>query len=229
MPVGPQGTGRDVDVTEHAVDDPRRFIAALDVGAVRNVGWWRHGDSSASGGTDLNDLCRTVSDDLAASRQVALGFEAPSWIPRATDIEGLGRARRGDGNRAWSAGAGPSVLATGLQQATFVLDRLRPAAGRITVGLDPVRWLHGDFQLLLWEAFVSASAKDRAADNPHISDARAAVEAFRRRIAQESPVSDCEPDQVISLLGAALIVSGTTDDASVLHQAAFVVKVEQQP
>jgi hypothetical protein len=216
-------------VTQHEVDGPTRVIAALDVGAVRNVGWWRRSDDSESGGTDLNDLCHMVSDDLTADRQVALGFEAPCWIPRAIDIAGLGRARRGDGNRAWSAGAGPSVLATGLQQSTFVLDHIRSAAGRISVGLDPLRWLHGDFQLLLWEAFVSAGAKDRAANNPHISDARAAVEAFRQRIAQESPVSDCEPDQVISLLGAALLVSGTTDDASVLHQAAFVVKVEQQP
>lgn len=201
------------------------MVAALDVGAVRNIGWWHLVDDTASDGTDLNDLCRRIAEDLAAGRQVALGFEAPLWIPRASEIAMLGRARRGDGNRAWSAGAGPSVLATGLQQATFVLDQLMTTGGCVPVGLDPAGWLRGDFQLLLWEAFVSATAKDRTAENPHVSDACAAVEAFCQRIAQVSPTSDCDPDQVISLLGAALLVSRMTDDLSVMGEAALVVKV----
>lgn len=210
---------------EQATRTQSRVVAALDVGAVRNIGWWHLVDDTASDGTDLNDLCRRIAEDLAAGRQVALGFEAPLWIPRASEIAMLGRARRGDGNRAWSAGAGPSVLATGLQQATFVLDQLMATGGCVPVGLDPVGWLRGDFQLLLWEAFVSATAKDRTAENPHVSDARAAVEAFRQRIAQGSPTSDCDPDQVISLLGAALLVSRMTDDLSVMGEAALVVKV----
>ena len=200
-------------------------IAALDVGSVRNLGWWRSDDGAGRGGTDLDAFCDVLSGDLLAGRPVALGFEAPLWVPRARTSADLGRARVGDGSRAWSAGAGPTVLAYGLQQSTFVLDALAGVVPGLSAGLDPAAWFAGAFPLLVWEAFVSAAGKDRTSDDPHVSDARAATEACVQRLARVDPVSDCEPDRVISLGGLALQVSGLARDPSVLGEAALVVRV----
>ena len=200
-------------------------VAALDVGSVRNLGWWRTFDGAGSGGTDLDEFCDVIASDLLAGQPFALGFEAPLWIPRASSSTELGRARVGDGSRAWSAGAGPTVLAYGLQQSTFVLDTLAAAAPGLSAGLDPVGWSAGSFQLLVWEAFVSATGKDRTAADPHVSDARAAANACIQRLARGDPTSDCEPDRVLSLGGLSLLVSGLARDTAVLGEAALVVRV----
>ena len=45
---------------------------------------------------------------------VALGFEAPLWVPARVDELLVTGARLGEGSRAWSAGAGSGALATAL-------------------------------------------------------------------------------------------------------------------
>jgi hypothetical protein len=117
------------------------------------------------------------------------------------------------------------VLAYGLQQSTFVLDALAGAVPGLSAGLDPASWIAGAFPLLVWEAFVSAGGKDRTAEDPHVSDARAATDACGQRLAQTEPESDCEPDRVISLAGLALQISGLARSSSVLGEAALVVRV----
>jgi hypothetical protein len=130
----------------------------------------------------VDALCSELAVDLVGGDAVALGFEAPLWIPYAHEAARLGKARP-DEHPSWSAGAGATVLASGLRQMMYVLHRLvaetneHPPAAT----LDPDELRSGDAQLLIWEAFVSGRAKDRGAAQPHISDARAAGREFARR------------------------------------------------
>ena len=204
-----------------------KVIAAIDVGSRLKLPWFRIGASGTRAGADLDDLATALRSDLQSGAQVALGFEAPLWIPRAHASLEIGRARRGEGNRPWSAGAGAAVLAYAVQQATFVLSAIH--VGRRTATLDSRRWLDGDVDLLVWEAFVSGSGKDRLAIEPHIDDARRAAEEFARRAETDEIVSDLQPDDVISLVGLAMLISGWADDVSVLQHPAVVVKPTTPP
>jgi hypothetical protein len=81
-------------------------VAAVDVGAVRNIGYWRDSADGSGGGTKLEELAAQVAADLDLGRRVALGFEAPLFVPMPEDSDGLNRQRTGERGRPWCAGAG---------------------------------------------------------------------------------------------------------------------------
>src|SRR4051812_10849525 len=95
-------------------------VFCADVGSVKsgNFGWARSYTSAATvaehDSSKPADLADDVARELLAGSPVALGFECPLFVPVPTDEMKLGSARDGEGNRAWSAGAGTGALATGL-------------------------------------------------------------------------------------------------------------------
>jgi hypothetical protein len=97
------------------------------------------------------------------------------FVPVPTQALRLGKARRGDGNRAWSAGAGPSALATGLVEVAWILAQLRRRCPTTKAHLDWSGFAGESGGLFLWEAFVSAGAKAAT----HVDDATIAASAFR--------------------------------------------------
>lgn len=201
-------------------------VAALDVGSAARTGWWRsHLDGGATQGRNVDELCAELVQDLIAGSPVALGFEAPLWMPYATVATQLGRARPNE-RLAWSAGAGATVLTYGIQQMTYVLHRLASATNHDppTATLDPRELHDGSAQLLVWEAFVSGRAKDRSAVEPHISDARAAGQEFISRWRAGRWQSDLGDARPISLAGLALVLTGLRDDLAVLATAPVVVR-----
>lgn len=204
---------------------PDRVIAAVDVGKLSNVGWWRIADGGSGGGRDLDDLADILTADLNRGRTVALGIEAPIFIPAPTTTAGLGRQRTGEAGRPWCAGAGPIALAFGIQQTNYLLTHI---AERLTTpiraGVD-VAALHADrLDLLVWEAFVSAGSKDRSVNDPHVWDARAAAEEFERRAATGVVVSDIAEPSVLNLAAAALIATGLSHDPGLLSVPCVVVR-----
>ena len=100
-------------------------VAVVDVGAPQNIGWWRQVEGDGRGGTNLDELGLLLAEDLNAGRSVALGFEAPMFIPRPLTAGRLSRGRVGEGRWPWSGGPGTSVLASGIQQSTYLLSTLR--------------------------------------------------------------------------------------------------------
>jgi hypothetical protein len=206
-------------------------IAAVDVGNVANTGWWQISSSGAEqGGRDLNDLATLLADDLTRGEKVALGFEAPLFIPLPSSTEGLGRQRIGEVGRPWCAGAGASTLAFGLQEAAFVLTALaRKTHHPIRGGLDLAGLASDQFDLVLWEAFVSGPAKDRTAADPHIADARAAAIEFQRRYRSGHVTSDISETEVVSLGGAVLLGAGLSTDLTLLSAPCTVVKPPAVP
>jgi len=200
-------------------------VAAVDVGSLANIGWWRVAGDIEGGGRDLDHLVEVLATDLNQNRSVALGFEAPIFVPLPAQTAGLCRQRVGERGRPWSAGAGTGALALGVQQAAYVFGGLaRRVAKQPRISFDPVELSRADATLVIWEAFVSTNAKNRAAVYPHIDDARVAVNEFRKRLAEGVVHSDIDERNVLNLAAAALLASGLSRDTALLTRASVVVR-----
>lgn len=202
-------------------------IYCADIGSVANrrFGWARteaagHEIERHRGGTEIDELVDAVSADLIAGRTVALGFECPLYLPVPEQALQLGRARAGEGNRSWSAGAGAGALATGAVQVAWTLRELRRRVPRTPALLEWRAFVRAGRGLFLWEAFVT----DRAKAATHVDDATVAVTAFRDALADLDAANAVSGERPISLLGAALLWSGWSDDLALLRTPCLVIK-----
>ena len=209
---------------------PELAIYCADVGSIAEgkFGWARQDPAAGEveehrGGEEIVDFAATVKDDLQEGRPVALGFECPLFVPVPEDPMALGRGRKGDGNRAWSAGAGPAVLATGVVQATWVLSEIAAALPSTSVTFDWPSFSQDGSGLFLWEAFVTGAAKR----DTHVGDARAAVEAFADALPEPFDKNAVDEARVLSLVGAAAIWSGLALNPSLLRAPCLVLRASE--
>ena len=136
----------------------------------------------------------------------------------------LTAARRGDGSRAWSAGAGTGALATGLVEVCWILREVRRELGReVACHLDWRTFSEGG-GLFVWEAFVSGGAKPQVEGNRHAADAMAAVEAFVDALPDPTAANAVQERDVISLVGMTLLRTGWTRDVESLGRSCLVIK-----
>lgn len=219
------GSGRISLVNEVKLQTPPTLaVFCADVGSVKNgnFGWARDGGDHV----DSHDASRpaalaaAVAAELTAGRPVALGFECPLFLPVPSEERRLGRARAGEGNRAWSAGAGSGALATGLVQAAWVLRAIQAVCPQSQLHLRWPALLASGQGLLIWEALVTGDAKA----GTHVGDAAAAVAAFRAALPDLESQAAVTAEHPISVIGAAALWSGWVDDASVVHEMPVVVR-----
>ena len=205
-------------------------IAVIDIGSPKKhkVGWAIVGNSPHEG-TDL-DECIT---DLSCALQVgplALGFEAPMFVPMRDKWIRLTDARSGECeggiSRPFSAAAGASVLVTSMVVVPYVLLGLRRAVPDAIATLDWHSWQHttAPKRLLLFEAFVSGSRK-----SSHIEDARSAANALHAELSSGEIINsaieiDIDDEECFSVLGAMMVRTGWTSDSTVLSQSCLVVR-----
>jgi hypothetical protein len=205
-------------------------VGVIDVGSPRSgkLGWaLLTPNLNAATGTDLDafvDLVGTTGREWP----LAIGFEAPLFIPTRAKALDVLTGRAGEGSRPWSAGAGAAVTAASLAITSYTLMGLRRALPLSTASTDWTRPPDQRGHTLFFEAFVSGAAKDREQTrtaNSHTYDALIAAEAARDLFlgADEyrSAIADTE---VFSLLGAALLRTGWTTDLGVLSAPCFVVR-----
>jgi hypothetical protein len=166
------------------------------------------------------DLASAVAHELLSDRPVALGFECPLFVPVPDLDSALGAAREGEGNRAWSAGAGTGALATGLVQAAWVLRAVRVRCPNSDLHLTWSDLCASEQGLLIWEAFISAGAKG----STHVDDATIAVEAFSAALPDPSTASAIKADRPLSLAGTVGLWSGWLDEPMAVHQAPLVIR-----
>lgn len=189
-----------------------------------NFGWAcasvTQGDVSAAGGPSPGDLVAAVAVQLGTGCPVALGFECPLFVPVPEAAARLGTARAGEGNRAWSAGAGSGAMATGLVQAAWILDAIHSRCSDATLHLDWESFADARSGLLLWEAFVTAKAKGQS----HVDDARIAVSAFVASLPDPRTISTITAERPLSLAGAVALWSGWLHDPAALHTQSLVVR-----
>jgi len=201
-------------------------VFCADVGSVKagNFGWARTepaaplvAEYDSSRPTDLADA---VAGELLNDRPVALGFECPLFVPVPAVDTALGAARSGEGNRAWSAGAGTGALATGLVQAAWVLRAIRARCPTTELHLTWAEFGASACGLLIWEAFVSAAAKGTT----HVDDATIAVAAFSAALPDPPAASAVTAERPLSLIGACALWSGWVNDPIALHQVPLVIR-----
>ena len=177
--------------------------------------------SSWREGKDMQELADVVAGGLNQGAKVAVGFECPLWVPVTDDRKKLTSGRGGEGTRAWSAGAGPGSLATGLTQVSWILREIRKKLVDARAFLDWNSYRTSKDGLFIWEAFVSREAKTGS----HTGDAKAAVSAFVKALPSlETSITEPPGSQTRSLIGAALLWASWSKDLSLLHQSCTVIK-----
>ncbi|MFZ5719300.1 MAG: hypothetical protein ACOY5Y_07530 [Pseudomonadota bacterium] len=205
-------------------------VGVIDVGSPRSgkLGWAivAPNQTIVTGG-DLDAFIERMGE-VGRAWPMAIGFEAPLFIPtrqRALDVLS---GRKGEGSRPWSAGAGAAVTTASLAVTTYALAGLRrllPDARASTDWTAPVAQV-GD--CLFFEAFVTGASKDAAqtrTETAHTYDALIAAEAAQELLTGSAAYrSAIEETEVFSLLGAALLRTGWTSDLGVLSAPCLVVR-----
>ena len=201
-------------------------ICCADIGAVskERFGWASLStvaDQERSSGKDIGEFADLVGELLAKGRKVALGFECPLWVPVADRPRDLTRARDGEGNRAWSASAGATSLATGLTEVAWILHRIRQTVQGVEAFLDWKAFEAVQSGLFVWEAMVTGQGKTES----HESDAMAAVAAFCHALPNPASRDALKPtSRTLSLIGAALLWVGWSDDLGLLKRPCVVIR-----
>lgn len=183
-------------------------------------------------GVDLDECVAAIAAALRIG-PVALGFEAPQFVPLRDDPMVLTAGRTGEfgpgqPTRTFSASAGATVLVTSLVVVPYVLTALR---ARVVGGFATFDWkrqLSEPGELLLFEAFVTDQRKDTA--TRHVEDARLAIADFRRGISNpQSFESSVTSSRCLNLLGAALLRTGWSSDLALLSANCLVVRSANAP
>ncbi len=198
------------------------MIWAADIGSVKNnkFGWCRSGcENGFKLGSDIKAFTKGISDDFNAGRKVALGFECPLFVPVTKNPIELTSARHGEKDRPWSASAGTCVLAAGLPECVWVFEQIRDMTkAKINPTFDWNYFIRGKANLFIWEAFVTGKVKSLSDKG----DAKVAVNTFWDRYPNIS--SDVFAENPYSLVGAALLRAGLSEDLSLLSRQCIVIK-----
>ena len=197
-------------------------IGVIDVGSPKGgkLGWAVLApDAAPVLGKDLDAFIEAMTT-LGANWPLAIGFEAPLFIPTPAEALKILSGPRGEGSRPWSAGAG-AVTTAALAVVTYTLAGLRAGLNEAAASTDisalPTR--PGD--TLFFEAFVTAAAK--GAD--HADDALIASREMRALLTGDRPYrSAIDEPEVFSLLGASLLRTGWSSDPAVLSAPCLVVR-----
>ncbi|MGO9570460.1 MAG: hypothetical protein ACLP5H_23260 [Desulfomonilaceae bacterium] len=208
-------------------------IHCADIGSVaRNNFGWARGISAGrelaiTGGSNIGDLVDSVIRDLNSSHSVALGFECPLYVLISEDPKLLTSARPGEGNRAWSAAAGAAALATGLTETVWILVKIRKGLNSDASPFLDWQAFHSSRTggLFLWEALVSSQPEGQS----HQDDAAIAVRAFAAaypNIDAANAVHVGRDAKVHSLIGAALLRTGWSEDINLLTQPCVVIRAK---
>jgi hypothetical protein len=206
-------------------------VYCADIGSVpRGRFGWARGEhredieEQPSSGTDISDLADSLAADVAADRPVALGFECPLFVPVPDLPNRLGAQCAGEGTRTWSAGAGAGAMATGIVEVAWLLRELRGRVLSTSTYLDWAEFTAAGQGLFLWEAFVSNRAKDAT----HVQDATDAVDAFQEALPDVMGANAVTADAPLSLLGAAMLWSGWSENIDLLHKPCLVIKADSE-
>ncbi len=204
------------------------IVYCADVGSVKNFGWARlyPGSAEPETGATIAGLVEGLIEDLRCGDLVALGFECPLWAPLPDKANEIGKVRPGEvvpgtRPRPWSAGAGALALTMGVAEVPWILRAVKREAAKSSATLDWGDFRRGDNGVFLWEAFVT----DKAKGQTHVDDARIGAEVFSR-LSNPRTADVCRDYEgnVASLIGAALIRTGWSDDTALLSQRCVVIR-----
>lgn len=215
----------------------KRVIYACDVGTtltkpgkLPKFAWVRVEPGTGTeivGSSNIRTLVTKIEKDLGCGYSIALGFEAPLFIPVPESADDLSRGRQGEGNRSFAAPPGAAVATLGVHQAAWVLREIfSSCSGMCTFTLDAQKWSSATSRplLLCWEAFVAGTAHSKSEEQSHIQDAATAAMEFLDKEEHLMGANAVTAEQPFSLIGAAALWSGWKTDLQALHEQTLVIK-----
>jgi len=222
---------------EPAQNNLGRVIYACDIGSTRakpgklpKFAWAKvepETNPDMVGSSDIRALAAEIEKDLGRGYSVALGFEAPLFLPVPESADDLSRGRQGEGNRSFAAPPGAAVATLGTHQAAWLLRRLSLSCdGTCAFTLDPKEWpsLSSRPMLFCWEAFVAGVAHSTSEEHAHIQDAATAAIAFLENEHCLTNANAVTTEQPFSLIGAVALWSGWTSNLQALYEPTLVIK-----
>lgn len=203
-------------------------IYACDIGSIiqDSFAWVRvipGRDPSAS--NDINILVESLLQDIDNGMNIALGFESPLFMPIPTNSQGLNHGRQGEGCFSMFAQAGLAVTTIGIQQISWILNKLK--GKNLLYTLKHNEWLIAQKPtLLLWEAFVAGNP--HAAPGNHQGDAATAAVYFLDNMNNLNEINAVYAENPLSLVHATALWAGLANDTERLHSNCLVLKPQHQ-
>jgi hypothetical protein len=208
----------------HWTDSLQVFCADIGSIARGKFAWARRlegEDDELHVRSSIKSLAEAVVYQLERGRPVALGFEAPLFIPVPEDDAALGKARPCDVDApAWSSSIGGSVMATGLAQAAWLLRYVRQRVPDTDLHLSWDEFAAARSGLLIWEAFVTRDAKGDTDEQ----DAINGLNAFCGQLPTPGDANAAETERPLSLAAAAAIWAGWDVSPAALRSACVLVR-----
>lgn len=225
-------------VRGHRIPDPglmaegalNRVIYACDVGSVKKgkFAWARvvPGLGNPKASTSINHLVTQLLQDITEGLSIALGFEAPLFLPVPACSTQLSRGRNGEENRSMFAASGATVTTLGIHEAAWILRAIHDSSRQaLTYTLDWNEWPpEGESQsLFLWEAFISGSAHSET----HKHDAATAAVFFRDNEKRLNLANAVTAEHPLNAVHITALWAGWANDLDRLHQPCLVLRPEQ--
>ena len=205
-------------------------VYACDIGSVKSgsFAWARNTSIQATpvASTEIDDLISSIIRDAEAGFSIALGFEAPLFLPVPENSDKLNTGREKEANRSMFAPPGAAVTTMAVQQTAWILKQLHsPLSHLLYMSRDwRAPWRVLPQKLFVWEAFVSAAAHS----DTHERDAATAVQYFLEKednLDDANAIPTC--DNPLSLIAAAGLWSGWLRDKAVLHSPCLVLRPDE--
>lgn len=207
-------------------------ICVIDVGSPKlgNLGWCLFDikKNQELTGDNLDDLFPHLIEASKTSG-IILGLEAPLFVPLRTDFMEATRARKGEGRRPWSAGAGAQVLTINLLIMTYIFKHLYALKPDISYFLNEHGFSAQAGQVMIFEALVSGT--DKRAN--HINDAQIMVSSClpfsQLKRLPKSILEEEDRTEYLNLSAAALLRCSIWSDPTPLCLASPIYKPSNAP
>ncbi|MDA8773709.1 hypothetical protein N9N03_01095 [Chlamydiia bacterium] len=202
-------------------------VVVVDVGSPKlgNIGWCVFDilNGCKYKGDNLEDLIGKLSG-LLATAGVLFGLEAPLCVPIRENIMDATRARKGEGRRPWSAGAGAQVLTMNLPIMVFLLKKLKVIKNTLSLFYNEDGFVGSPGELMFFEALVSGVDKGKT----HIDDAEIMVDTcIQSSLQKQLPQSILEMEnttEYFNLVVAAAMRAGFENNQRMLWQYTPIYK-----
>ncbi len=159
-------------------------ICVIDIGSPKlgNIGWCVYDalHNKYYKGADLLKLYPVLSN-ICENNGLILGLEAPLFVPLRTDLLLATKARKGEGRRPWSAGAGAQVLALNLPIMTHIFKNLLHLKPNLKFSFSADNFTAATEEVMIFEALVSGTDKG----NTHIDDAEIMVNSCKKYLQKQ--------------------------------------------
>jgi hypothetical protein len=202
-------------------------VCVIDIGSPKlgNIGWClkdAHSKKKCTG-DDLDELFVHI-DASTKMGGLIIGLEAPLFVPLRKDLILATKARKGEGRRPWSAGAGAQVLAMNLPIMIYLFKGIQSLCPDLHYFLNEENFLAKPKQVMMFEALVSG--KDKGSS--HIHDAEImATSCYTESMKCLLPPSILEYEyetEFFNLAAAALLRCGILEDLNSLNVCSPIYK-----